>query len=169
MPPLKTPPSYQIEREGTTYFATALDHDETYMWNETIVDFGIRPRLWDEEGDLFDSFTMTLADISGPGEFALFAPHPIFGTTVFAYNTADNVVSYDWEPWGHEHWHWGFTVIGDYELVFDFHAQFPDERMTAAGSKTVNFEVIPEPATMALLAGIGIFGVVLWSRSRRRD
>ncbi len=160
---------YALERDGVVYYATAREHTDL-SWSETLPDFGMRPRLRDaDDQPLFESFTMTLDGFSGPGEFAMFQPDPIFGTNVFAYNTTDGTLEHEWEPWGHTHWHWGFTEPGEYELRFLLQGNYADGTHTGIGSETVHFEVIPEPRVVALLLGLAAAGCALWHRSRRKN
>ncbi len=159
----------ELERGGVRYYSTASE-DAEVPWSETIPDFGMRPRLRDANDEpLVDSFTMTLDGFSGPGDFALFQPDPIFGDTVFAYNTAEGRLEHEWEPWGHTHWHWGFTEPGEYELNFGLQGQFPDGSETGTGTGTVHFEVIPEPSAVALLLGLTAAGCLFARRNRRRQ
>lgn len=132
-------------------------------------DLGFRTRLRNSEGE--DQFTsvalsLNLANSSMPegAQFALFAPGSL-GEILIRFETAEGITTADWEVWGHSHWHWGFSELGDYSLAFDIQGEFADGSFSSMGSTLVGFQVIPEPATYALL-GLGCVGL-LWVRRRQ--
>ncbi len=136
-------------------------------------DLGVRFRFREDDGgtavDQFSSFTMTLDWVNSTAplgaEFALFAFDEL-GEPVVRYETAALNLVEDWSVWGHDHWHWGFSEPGDYSLVFNFQGELAGGGLSSIGTTTVDFTVVPEPGTVALILGLGVFGVVSFLRRR---
>ncbi len=94
--------------------------------------------------DLFlSTYNPSIANIDGVGENAF---HLIAG--------------------GHDHFTFGFTAPGDYELTFQFDAVHAIDG-PVSGSGTFGFQVIPEPSTYALVVISGI-ALLLWRRRSQR-
>lgn len=137
-------------------------------------DFGIRTRFQETIDGAnipqFSTFTMTLdwATSIRPAaaEFALWSldeldqPFALFNTVSAGFSASLPI--YD-----HNHYHWGFTEQGSYSLNFSFVGELVGGGFSEVGTATVNFEVIPEPSTIALLLGLGALGFVSAYRLRR--
>lgn len=162
---LGQPPSVSVN--SLDYFVTSTPGEANNP------DLGFRTRLReDADTDQFANFTITLdwaTSIRPAGaEFTMFT-FDGFGNPVPAYETAANDFVQMWDAWGHSHWHWGFTEPGDYSLNFTFQGQREDLSLSSVGATTVNFEVIPEPSTIALLAGVAALGFVMLRRRMRKE
>ena len=140
-------------------------------------DLGLRRRFRELDGedsvDQFVNFNMTLnwdeSDAPEESEFSLFN-FDGEGNPIVRYETAAEHFSEDWSVWGHDHWHWGFSEQGEYSLVFDFQGEFANGTFSDVGTTTLDFTVVPEPSTVALLMGLGAVGAVsLWRMRRRVD
>jgi surface-anchored protein len=143
---------------GREYFVSAVGSTPTHP------DLGFRMRL----GHAFDNFSLNLnvAASTLPGDVAILVSDGLGGYTFRLETAENNFGSSLWLPQGHSHWHWGFTQQGSYSLVFDMSGDLTGGG-TAFGTTTVNFEVIPEPSTIAALLGLAVFGAVLILRRRR--
>ncbi len=163
----------QVTLGSTDYYVSPAS-GSIYEDSSNEPDLGIRFRFREDDSgatvDQFENFTMTLnwAESTRPdgAEFALFGFDEL-GSPIVRYETIEGNFSEDWSVWGHDHWHWGFSEQGDYSLVFDFAGEFAGGGFSEMGSTTVDFQVIPEPGTVALLLGLGAFGVVTLVRLRR--
>lgn len=134
-------------------------------------DLGIRTRLReDAETDQFTEVTISLnlADSILPAnaEFSMFAFDP-FGDPIVKYETAAGKLSETWDVWGHTHWHWGFSELGEYTLAFDVQGILPDASLSSLGATALKFEVVPEPTTWMLLA-LGAMGLMAFRRRAPR-
>ncbi len=164
----------QVSVGGTDYYVSPAS-GSIYEDSSSEPDLGLRFRFReDDDGtavDQFESFTMTLDwdNSTRPegAEFALFGFDEFDEPTIVRYETIQENFAEDWSVWGHDHWHWGFSEQGEYSLVFDFVGEFADGGLSTVGSTTVDFQVIPEPGTVALLFGLGAFAVVSVIRLRR--
>jgi surface-anchored protein len=145
------------------------------------VDLGIRIRLREDQvalGDLngstafdqFENFTFTvdmgLSTFNGTSllntsaHIALMA-RDSFGDPSALFNTADNELTGTLNNiWTHQHRNWGFSEYGEYSVVLNLTGVGGAYGDTASiGSTTLNFNVIPEPSTLALvLMGLGFGG-----------
>jgi hypothetical protein len=142
-------------------------------------DLGFRTRLRENvEGtvvDQFDTFTLSLnlgnSVMPAGAEFAMFnypAIDGLPGPASFLLNTATNLTENSSYPvWGHSHYHWGFSQQGDYTIALDFWGT-KNGVMSAVGSTSIDFQVIPEPSTVAAILGAGVLGFALFLRRRRR-
>ncbi|TVP79754.1 MAG: hypothetical protein EA353_05480 [Puniceicoccaceae bacterium] len=166
---------------GTDYFIFAANGSSIY--DEVGPDLGIRTRLRENEETLFGAgatnanqfdfdpdgdigFRMTLdmnastfngVSLDDPGNTAAFA---LFGWTEFGdlgevrYETGAGDITNDWSSWGHTHWHWGFSEVGDYTLVFDIEGIGGTYGASASASQVaINFAV-PEPSMAATIVGL---------------
>jgi surface-anchored protein len=169
---------------STNFFVTPASGSG---YNRTIdptqPDLGIRTRFRDHNlvdadpnspnynpnGNQFANFRMTLnvGASTLPGEFALFNSLGDLSPNTVRLNTATNSLSTDWPVWGHTHWHFGFSELGDYELVFTVVGlDTANNPVTAAQSFTLGFQVIPEPSTVALALGAVAIGAVALRRRK---
>jgi surface-anchored protein len=108
--------------------------------------------------------TLSLTDWSGTGEFALYTTN-LSGTTVVdiylsTFNPASTFGANGFElfPGDHQHFAFGFTAPGHYELEFTWTgSHVADGVITTSGRFA--FDVVPEPATtgLALLAAAALF------------
>lgn len=95
----------------------------------------------------FEELRFTLAGFSGPGVFSLFV-----GTTVHM-NTLNNTFpagSVTLEIGDHQHYNWGFSQPGTYDLTFDLELLDGGD-VVMSGSDVFRFEIIPEPTTGLLM------------------
>ena len=67
----------------------------------------------------------------------------------------------------HAHFNYGFTAPGSYTVQFEASALLPDGTPTSSGPVSYQFEVVPEPGTIGLLAVAGL-GLVILTVKRRR-
>ncbi|MCC9600318.1 choice-of-anchor M domain-containing protein [Stieleria sp. JC731] len=120
----------------------------------------------------FSSATMTMTSFSGPGQFALWQTGGIGGTNVYwqSNNGLDVTDTLDVAIGGHDHYSYGFTAEGIYDVEISAVAN-----LAAGGSVsdvgTFRFIVgdvtaIPEPSSLASLGLIGM-ATVLRRRKRR--
>jgi surface-anchored protein len=118
-----------------------------------------------------NAFTLTLTGASMPegGNFSLWTDglSPTFYmSTVDGISAADAFVL-DLDSSDHAHANWGFTVAGTYELTFTVTAAI--EGIEQSDTATYTFQVVPEPATYAGLAGSGALALVLLRRRLARS
>ncbi len=130
-------------------------------------------------GDVFDSYfeadarvndrgrwiKTTVAAVRGPGQFSVWTTDQNGNPTVWAA-TADGLQSSDalfGVEGGHTHYNWGFTAAGRYEIDVVVSA-FQGGALLQSDVATINFDVVPEPATILALAA-GLAAVA--SRRRR--
>lgn len=123
----------------------------------------------DLESSEIASATISLTDFRGPGQFALW--QGVFSPTVF-WQTNDGLSSTDLlnvAIGGHDHYSYGFTAEGVYDLEF-----FAQANLDGGGSVTDvgvfrfvvgNSTVVPEPTGFAVLVAAG-FGVIGCRRRR---
>lgn len=142
-------------------------------------DLGFRTRFRDvslqdvdnPNGNQFSHLNMALnlgdSILPSGADFALFRTGVGLVATDVAINTAAADLVHNWGNWEHSHWHWGFSEVGSYTLVFDIFGHNGDEQaVTSMGSFTLGFEVIPEPSSAALLLGVAAVALAM-SRRRR--
>lgn len=96
--------------------------------------------------------TITLSQISGPGEFLLWQDNGFGGINVFIDTVGD---SFTLAAGSHTHFNWGFESEGVYELEFTITGIHVTEGLQS-GSGTYTFQ-IPEPSS-ALMAMAGLSG-----------
>lgn len=115
-----------------------------------------------------NTVTFALADVTGPGEFALWQTDG-FGQPTAFLGSSSGPASFDLITGGHDHYNWGFTAPGVYELTFTVNGILNDGFTTAVSdTATYTFAVgtaIPEPSAFAALAGLAVLGL---SATRRR-
>ena len=112
--------------------------------------------------------TIALTGIVGPtGAVFSFWQTDGFGVPTFYMSTLDgidgaDVFSMDLGVSNHQHFGWGFTALGDYQLTYEISGTHAVDGFKTA-SATYNISVVPEPSS-ALLAGLG--GLALLRRRR---
>jgi surface-anchored protein len=114
-----------------------------------------------------DSLTLTLQNVSGPGQFALYDVDS-FGTPIVQWNSADGFGDeLTVETGGHSHFNWAFSEPGDYTLTIEASGISTLNGATSSGGVNYLFQVqaVPEPSTMAL-GGLGVLAVLLVRRRK---
>jgi surface-anchored protein len=120
---------------------------------------------------LDDTITISLTEVSGPGEVALSQTVSGFGTFVWFSSVSGgftvNNNAWDFAVGGHQHLDWFFTEAGYHELTFSWTGTHLTEGLVT-GSGTFGFQVgaIPESSAFALLAGAFSLGLVVLRRPR---
>lgn len=154
---------------GTNSYYVSPAAGQTYITPDE-PDLGIRTRF----GGTFPAggFALTLdagnSTMPAGAEVALFQ-FDEFGAPLFQIETATGNFTSTWDPQGHTHWHWGFSQAGDYSLTFNMQGTLTDTGLpTGMGSTVLNFEVVPEPSTVALITGLVVLGGAFYLRRRRR-
>jgi len=155
---------------GTDYYVALVGLSDE---SNNKPDVGLRTRLreldaQDNEVAQFDSFKITLdwAASNKPdgAEFIAYSVDTFGNVDATAWDTANNVFEHTMGNWGHDHWNYGFSKLGDYDLVLNFEGVGGLHGGDApTGSTTLSFTVIPEPASLALL---GLGGLLMMRRRR---
>jgi surface-anchored protein len=113
--------------------------------------------------------TLTLSGFNGPGQFSLWQTDP-FQQPGALLSTFDNTTSFNLLTGGHDHYDWGFTAPGIYELTFTVEGVLDDGFATpVSDTATFTFAVgapIPEPSAFAALAGLSALGLAATRRRR---
>ncbi len=118
-----------------------------------------------------NTVTLTLDSVSGPGAFALWQTNG-FGSPLVALSTSAEIGSFDITTGGHDHYNWGFTAPGVYELTFTVSGILDDGLSTfVTDTATFTFGVgttaIPEPSAFAALGGAAALALSATRRRRR--
>ncbi|MEM6366647.1 MAG: choice-of-anchor M domain-containing protein [Planctomycetota bacterium] len=128
-------------------------------------------------GSQFESVFLNMTDFAGPGEFALFQsptlpflPPTVFWQTNDGIQTEDGDDSLDVGVIGHDHYNYGFTQEGIYDVKLTATADLVGGGSISSAEETFRFVVgnvtaIPEPGSFALV----VLSVAAWCwRGRRR-
>ena len=125
----------------------------------------------------FSSATLSMTGFSGPGQFALWQPDSVGGSPDVFWQTSDGISDdeLDLVIGGHDHFNWGFTEEGVYEVELTGVANFTGDNVSISDVGTFSFAVgeataIPEPGAFLALASLGVLGCgVVAIRHRRRS
>ncbi|QDV62395.1 choice-of-anchor M domain-containing protein [Crateriforma conspicua] len=100
--------------------------------------------------------TLSLTGFSGPGEFALYQGDGLGGVNVFMSTALDGVDPVDdqvtFPIGGHDHFNYGFTAEGVYQVEF-----------------TASATAVPEPGSFAALASLGACGAYIRRRRKAKS
>jgi len=128
-----------------------------------------------DPGNWTGNITITLTSFTLPSataDFGLFSTN-LAGDTVVdrIFSTEDPSAtvfnnSLPMAPGGHEHWDWGFTEAGTYELTFTWTGTH-NVHGNISTPATFTFNAVPEPSTIALV-GLGVVGALALLRKRHR-
>jgi surface-anchored protein len=183
-PVFNTTSTVTIGQTPTTYFVSAASQSPF----TTGADLGIRTRLRENQIEMgdpngnanfnqFASFNLTLNPTAstfngnalvGNANVSLLAWDGLTEQWTAMIDTANNETTAEFNAWDHVHRNWGFSEYGDYSLVFDLIGVGGEYGGTASvGTTTLNFEVVPEPSTYALLATALGLGALLRRRLRK--
>jgi surface-anchored protein len=122
-----------------------------------------------DPGD-WSSLRLSLVQFSGPtgGQFSLWQAD-LFGNPDVKMTTSDGLGAGDsmlLTPGAHDHFNYGFTQPGVYDLTFQWKGVHKSEGAVAAnGTYSFGVTAVPEPGTNALLA-LGLVGLACWKRRR---
>ncbi len=111
---------------------------------------------------------VSLTAVQGPGNVALWNTDP-FGVPEVHWATFDGLTSSDHVNLAtntHGHFNWTFSAAGNYLLTFDVQANQTGGAPTPTGTFQVQFQAVPEPAGLTVLATTAMLSVLY--RKRRR-
>jgi surface-anchored protein len=168
---------------GSTNYFVAAASGSPFLASGT-ADLGIRTRLREDEvamGDIdgntesnqFDSFNLVLElgastfngnALDGNAHISLLF-WDSFENPIALIDTANSSLTANFGNNAHVHRNWGFSEYGTYELVFDLQGVGGTYGGSAStGTTSMTFEVVPEPATFALISGLLAFGLIAFRR-----
>ena len=129
----------------------------------------INPLDWGAGTDITITLLSVVSAPSG-GNFFLWSEDE-FGAPTQVMNST-NLATYDSFTQGiglHEHYNWGFTAEGIYEIEFEATGT-PFGGSPLSSTQTYTFSVVPEPSTYALLGlGAGALALMRWRRKHRHS
>lgn len=116
--------------------------------------------------DWASNITLSLVDVSGPGEFSLWDVGTFGDISVLMSSQpghpAPDAVSVI--PGSHAHYNWGFTAPGDYAVSFTATGTLAGGGgVVVSEPATFTFSVVPEPGAATLL----LLGTGAWCLARR--
>ena len=135
--------------------------------NQPNLGFGaeeLEPADWD------GPITVTLSGMDGPGHFALYTLNLSGAVTDVLFSSFDAGEtfannSFTLLPGDHEHFTFGFTEVGHYEITLTWSGTLSGGGFRSSEA-TFGFEVVPEPGTWTLLI-VGLMAMVIVARKRR--
>jgi len=104
------------------------------------------------------TINLTLVSVSGPGGVVLWQDG--FPDADVLFDSAGDIRSF--AAGSHNHFNWGFSAPGSYQLEFAISGNHVDDGFQTA-SGVFNFDVVPEPSSVML----GLLGVPALFRRRR--
>lgn len=148
---------------ATIYLAPATDQ------TPNVIFLGLGSEEIDAGTFVANTVTFALNSVSGPGNFALWQTDG-FGQPSAFLGSVSGPASFDLITGGHDHFDWGFTAPGIYELTFTASGVLDDGFATfVSDTATFTFAVgtpIPEPSAFAVLAGLAALGLTATRRRR---
>jgi len=140
-------------------------------------DLGMRTRFRELDSlgntiNQFDYLEMELdwANSSVPtgAEFAMWNLDGFGQPNVVRYETVTGTLTSNWANWGHNHWIYGFSKLGVYDLAFNIQGFLNDgTAVTSPGSFSLSISTVPEPTTTSLMI-LALGCLASGWRSRRR-
>lgn len=121
----------------------------------------------------WSSLKLSLIGMTGPagGHFSLWQTG-LFGPEV-KMATSDGITgvdSFSLVVGGHDHYNFGFTAPGIYEVEFRWDGvHTTDGPVSATGTYAFGVTVVPEPGETAALVALGLAGFALWRRRIARQ
>lgn len=110
-----------------------------------------------------DSLRMSLRAVNGPGNFLLYSTGGVTGNPDIRMNSADGISEDDFAnvaAGGHTDYNWAFTAPGSYTVAFEASGTLTGVGVVGSGPVSYQFQVVPEPATIALFAsGAAMLGL----------
>ncbi|HMO64898.1 MAG TPA: choice-of-anchor M domain-containing protein [Verrucomicrobiota bacterium] len=112
------------------------------------------------------NITLSLVDVSGPGEFSLWDVGAFGEITVLMSSRPGHPApdAVQVIPGSHAHYNWGFTAPGDYAVTFTAAGTLAGGGgMVVSEPAAFSFTVVPEPGAATLL----LLGAGAWCLARR--
>lgn len=88
---------------------------------------------------------VTLTDIEGPGDFALYQVDSFAQPIVYIDSTSETVDNVTLPIGTHVHMNWAFTAPGEYELTFEVSATLANSTLITSEPQTVHFHLVGQP------------------------
>jgi surface-anchored protein len=146
--------------DKTWYFSSSgLDSDNNNTPFIGLASAELDPNDWST------LLTWAVTDVSGPGQFSVWQNGV---TPTFFASSADGLDANDEFTaaiGGHDHFNYGFTELGDYDVTFQVRATHSTDG-DRTDEKTFSFSVVavPEPGSFAVIASLGIAGLFIRRR-----